>query len=135
VQVQGDKTQETMRELDRELRGILGARPVTQEEFARTINNQSLKLPGSWETIHSVAGAVSEAVCFGLPDDYFQTLPARLGGLTREALGDAAKKVVQAERLSWVVVGDRAKIEAGLRELGFGELRYADADGLPAANE
>jgi zinc protease len=133
VQVQTDKTRETMRELDGELRGILGARPVTQEEFARTVNSQSLKLPGSWETIGSVAGALSEAVCLGLPDDYYQTLPAQLGRLTRENLCDAAKKVVQAERLSWIVVGDRAKIEAGIRELGFGEIRIVDADGQPVA--
>jgi zinc protease len=38
---------------------------------------------------------------------------------------------VRADRLSWVVVGDRAKIEAGIRELGYGEIRYADADGQP----
>jgi zinc protease len=133
VQVQADKTRETMRELDSELRGILGARPVTQEEFARTVNNQSLKLPGSWETIASVAGALSEAVCFGLPDDYYQTLPAQLAALTRDKLDAAARKVVQAGRLSWVVVGDRAKIEAGISELGFGEIRYADADGQPVA--
>ncbi len=131
VQVQADKTKETMRELDSEFRGILGARPVTPDEFARTITNQSLKLPGSWETINSVADALNEIVCFGLPDDTHQTRSARLQALTRENLGDAAKKVVQADRLSWVVVGDRAKIEAGVRELGFGEIRYADADGQP----
>jgi len=131
VQVQTDKTQATMRELDAEFRGILGARPVTQEEFARTVNNQSLKLPGSWETIASVAGALSEAACFGLPDDYYQTLPARLSALTRENLCEAARKVVRADRLSWVVVGDRAKIEADVRALGFGDIRFADADGNP----
>lgn len=133
VQVQADKTRETMRELESELRGIVGARPVTREESARTVANQSLKLPGSWETIASVAGALNEVVCFGLPDDYHQTLPARLSALTCESLADAARKVVRADRLSWVVVGDRAKIEAGIRELGFGEIRYADADGQPVA--
>jgi zinc protease len=133
VQVQADKTKETLQELDSEMRGIIGSRPVTQEEFARTITNQSLKLPGSWETIGSVAGALSEIVCFGLPDDYFQTLSARLHTLTRDDLCAAAKKVVQADRLSWIVVGDCSKIEAGIRELGLGEIRYADADGQPVA--
>jgi zinc protease len=133
VQVQADKTKETMRELDGEFRGILGARPVTADEFTRTVNNQALKLPGSWETINSVADALNELVCFNLPDDYHQTRSARLQALTRESLCDAARKVVQADRLSWVVVGDRAKIEAGVRELGFGEIRYADADGQPVA--
>jgi len=31
------------------------------------------------------------------------------------------------------VVGDRAKIEAGIRELNFGEIRLLDADGKPLA--
>jgi zinc protease len=29
----------------------------------------------------------------------------------------------------WVVVGDRAKIEAGVKELNLGEVRSMDADG------
>ncbi len=29
----------------------------------------------------------------------------------------------------WVVVGDKAKIEKGIKELNFGEVRYLDADG------
>jgi len=31
----------------------------------------------------------------------------------------------------WVVVGDRSKIEAGIRALGLGELKFLDADGKP----
>jgi zinc protease len=31
----------------------------------------------------------------------------------------------------WVVVGDRAKIEASIRELRLGELKFLDADGNP----
>jgi len=31
----------------------------------------------------------------------------------------------------WIVVGDREKIEPGIRELGFGELVTLDADGNP----
>jgi zinc protease len=29
----------------------------------------------------------------------------------------------------WVIVGDRAKIEAGIRELKLGEIKVVDADG------
>ena len=32
---------------------------------------------------------------------------------------------------TWVVVGDRAKIEAGVRELNLGEVMFLDADGKP----
>jgi zinc protease len=33
--------------------------------------------------------------------------------------------------LIWIVVGDRAKIEAGIRELNLGEIRFIDANGNP----
>jgi hypothetical protein len=35
------------------------------------------------------------------------------------------------DNLVWVIVGDRAKIEAGLRQLNLGEIRVVDADGKP----
>jgi len=37
--------------------------------------------------------------------------------------------VVHPEELTWVVVGDRSKIEAGIRELNWGEVQLLDADG------
>jgi zinc protease len=129
--VQGDKTKETMRELDDELRGIIGTRPVTEAEFARVVANQTLKLPGTWETQGSVAGSLAEIVCFGLPDDTWQTYPDKIRALKRDDLAAAAKALVHPDHLVWVVVGDRAKIEAGVRELNFGELRFIDADGQP----
>jgi zinc protease len=131
--VQGDKTKEAMQELDRELRGVIGAKPVTEAEFARVVASQTLKLPGTWETQASVAGSLAEIVCFGLPDDYCQTYADKIRALTRDDLTAAAKVVVQPDHLVWVVVGDRAKIEAGIRELGFGEVRFLDADGNPVA--
>jgi zinc protease len=43
----------------------------------------------------------------------------------------AAKIVVHPDNLIWVVVGDLAKIEPGIKELGLGEIRLLDADGKP----
>jgi zinc protease len=39
--------------------------------------------------------------------------------------------VVHPDHLTWIVVGDRAKIEAGIRELGLGEVHLINADGNP----
>jgi len=36
---------------------------------------------------------------------------------------------VHPERLTWVIVGDLAKIENGIRELNLGEIHYINADG------
>ena len=38
---------------------------------------------------------------------------------------------MRPENIIWVVVGDRAKIEAGIRELNLGEIAFLDADGNP----
>jgi len=38
---------------------------------------------------------------------------------------------VNPDNVVWVVVGDRAKIEASVRALGLGELKFLDADGNP----
>ncbi len=129
--VQGDKTKEAMVEIDRELRGVLGEKPVTNAEFGKAVTNQTLRLPGAWETMSRVSGAMSEIVRFGLPDDYFKVYPSRINALTMDALSKGVRAVVRPDNILWVVVGDRAKIESSLRELGFGEVKVLDADGKP----
>ena len=129
--VQTDKTRESMIELDKELRGILGPRPASQEELEKTKQNQILKLPGLLETKSGLRGAISEIIEFGLPEDEWTR---RAENVNRLELGDisaAAEKVVQPDRITWIVVGDRAKIEDGLRELDFVEIRLVDTDGEP----
>jgi zinc protease len=37
--------------------------------------------------------------------------------------------VLKPDRLIWVIIGDRAQIEQGLRELGIGEVGFIDPDG------
>jgi zinc protease len=68
-------------------------------------------------------------VRFGLPDDYWNTYPDRVRALSDEQISDAAGDVVMPERMTWVVVGDRAKIEAEIRALGYGDIILMDADG------
>ena len=43
----------------------------------------------------------------------------------------AASRTVLPDHLVWVIVGDRARIESGLRSLDLGELHLVDADGNP----
>jgi zinc protease len=37
--------------------------------------------------------------------------------------------VLHPDNLIWIVVGDRAKVESGVRALNIGEVRLIDADG------
>jgi zinc protease len=132
--VQTDKTKESMIEVDRELRGILGPRPITADELAKAQASLTLTLPGNWETMQSVKQSLEQMVTFGLPDDYFETYAQRVRSLTIPDATAAAQETVRPDHLVWVVVGDRSKIEAGIRELGWGEIRFLDADGKPLAS-
>ena len=68
---------------------------------------------------------------FGFPDDYYDTLAAKIKALRTSDLQDAAQSILHPDQMIWVVVGDRSKIEAGVRDLHLGELRFIDADGNP----
>jgi zinc protease len=131
--VQTDKTKESMIELDRELRGILGPRPVDADELSKAQANLTLTLPGNWETMDAVQGSLEQLVTFGLDDHYYETYAERVRGLKLPDAAAAAQETIRPDHLVWVVVGDRAKIEAGIRELNFGEIRFLDADGKPLA--
>jgi zinc protease len=129
--VQTDKTKESMAEMNKEFRGIVGDRPLSGEELKTIQDSETLSLPGSRETLNSVGGSVIDLVQFGLPDDYYETFAGKVRALKTNDMGDAAKTVVHPDNLIWVVVGDRAKIEAGIRELGYGEVRILGAEGKP----
>jgi zinc protease len=127
--VQSDKTKESMIEIAKELDDILGERPATGDELEFAKNSKTLTLPGQWETANAVAGSIGEIVRFGLDDRHFDTYAGKVRGLKLNQIQDAAGKVLRPGKLVWVVVGDRQKIEPGIRELGFGPIYEIDADG------
>jgi zinc protease len=131
--VQTDKTKDSLAEMNKEFRGITGDRPVSAEELVRIQLNETLSLPGSRETSDEVGQSVLELVQFGWPDDYYGTMAGKIRALNTGNLNDAAKELIHPDKIIWVVVGDRAKIEAGVREVGLGEVRLLSPDGKPLA--
>ena len=86
-----------MVEIKGELEGILGKKPITQDEFVNAKNSKVLGLPGQWETMGAVVGSLAEIVQYGLPDDYYQKYPALVQKLTIDDLAKAAEKTVHPE--------------------------------------
>ncbi len=127
--VQCDKTADSILEVQKEFRGIAGEKLPTAEEFAKVQTNEVLGLPGSWETIGRVAGALTEIVQFNLPDTYYDDYPARITGMKTEDVQQAAQRVIKPNSMVWVVVGDRAKIDEPIKAMGLGSVTYVDADG------
>lgn len=127
--VQTDKTKESMIEIKKELEQMVTTKPPTEEELNKNKQNEILALPGSWETMRAVLGSIVTIVKYNLPDDYYKNYPNKLKSLNLDDVKRATNKVIKPERLVWVVVGDRAKIENGIRELNFGEIHFVDSDG------
>ncbi len=131
--VQTDKTKESMAEMMKELKGIVGGKPVTPVELTQAQDGLTKTLSGEWETQGAVQGSIAEMVRFGLPDDYFKTFPGKVRALKATDVDANAKKTLTPDKLVWVVVGDRAKIESGIKELGWGDVKLLDPDGNPIA--
>ncbi|HWE42494.1 MAG TPA: pitrilysin family protein [Gemmatimonadaceae bacterium] len=129
--VQTDKTKESLAEVVKELKGAVTDRPLTTAEINDAKDRQIKTLAGRWETSAAVASALGEIVTYGLPDDYYTTYSDRVRNASDAAVNAAAKKFVNSDQMVWVVIGDRAKVEAGIRELGLGEIVLLDADGRP----
>jgi zinc protease len=127
--VQTDKTIESIQEIAREFNDYVGARPATQDELDRLIANDVRSLPGQYETSAAAAGSLNSIVIFGYPDDYVQTMKTRIQKQTLAEVRGAAESHIHPEALTWVIVGDLGKIEAGVRGLNLGEVKILDADG------
>ncbi|MFB3789174.1 MAG: M16 family metallopeptidase [bacterium] len=127
--VQSDKTKDSILEIQKEMTSIAGDRPPSAEELKESQAQRTLNLAGRWETMGAVENSLEEIIRFGLPDDYYRTYAGRIRSLSVDDTARAAKNLVHPNQITWVVVGDRSKIEAGLQELGFGEVRRIDVDG------
>ncbi len=127
--VQTDKSKEALSEMQKEFRGIVGDRRISEEELSKIQANEILKLPGSRETLESLTLALVDLVQFGLPDDYYNTYAGKVRALKTDDVNAAAKDVIRPDNLIWVVIGDRSKIETGVRELNLGDFKLMDIDG------
>jgi zinc protease len=132
--VQTDKTMESMAEIKRELVEYLADSPATDEEINKVKSNNTLSLPGRWETASAVLRDINEIVTYELPDDYWDTYADSVRNLSAGQIVAAADAVIKPEKLMWVVVGDREKIEPRIRELELGEITLLDPDGNELSN-
>jgi len=129
--VQTDKTKETLEELVKDYKAIVGPQPITEAELKDSQDYATLRLPGSFETVGQLSGAYKAILEYNLPQDYFQTFTSRVMAMTPAEANAIAQHMILPDHLIWVVVGDMSKVEAGIRSLNLGEIHKIDADGHP----
>jgi predicted Zn-dependent peptidase len=127
-----EKSDAALVEFMKELRGIQGARPVTDDELAVAKDALIQRLPGTFASVSSINAALTSLWTQGLPDDYYQQYAGRIGAIGKEDVVRVAKQYIDLDRLAIVIVGDRAKIEGPLKATGIAPIVHHDIEGNPA---
>ncbi|HLM52998.1 MAG TPA: pitrilysin family protein, partial [Pseudoxanthomonas sp.] len=131
--VQSDKIAESIAELKSEIAAFAkGEKPATPAEIAKIRAANTLELPGAYETASAVLSQIARNQRYGRPDDYIVRYKARNQAMTPDAV-QAAASLIRPQALTYVVVGDLARIEAPVRALDLGPVQVLDADGKPVA--
>jgi zinc protease len=120
--VQTDKTKESIVEVAKEIRGIAGERPIAGEEYESIKRTVVLSLPGRFATLAALETALLDVAVNGVPAEYYYNYAANSRELAAPKLNAAGAKYIRPADVTWLVVGDVAKIEKGVRELGLGEV-------------
>lgn len=127
--VQTDKTAEAMLELQREIADLAsGKAAITRSELDLIQSNERGNLPGMYETADAVLTTISDNLRYRRPDDYVNQRQARIQAMRPDDV-QAAAAALKPQALTWVIVGDLDKIEAGVRGLNLGEVVVLDEDG------
>jgi zinc protease len=116
-------------EFMKELRGIAGSRPVTDEELTTSKSSLVQSLPGLFDSVSSIGAAITTLWTQGLPDDYYQQYGKSINAVTKADLVRVAKQYIDLDHLAIVIVGDRATIEGPLKATNIAPIVVLDIEG------
>lgn len=116
--VQTDKTKESIVEFGKEMDAIAGGVPISPEEFETARLRKLRGYAQQFEAYGRVAQQIADLWTVGLPMSELQAESDAYVTLSLDEVRAAAARWAKAEQSAILVVGDRAKIEPGLRELG-----------------
>jgi predicted Zn-dependent peptidase len=120
-------------EFMKELKGIVGEMPVTDEEIKTAKDSLVQRLPQRFASITGISDAITGIAIWNLPDDYYQNYAKNIAAVTKEDLLRVAKRYIDLKNVAIVIVGDRATIEAPLKATGVAPITIIDIDGNPAS--
>ncbi len=127
--VQANRTAASLAEINGELQGVVGDRPVTEAEVQRVVAGRRFAMPGTWETNRQLMNAITDQVEYGWSAEHFHTLSDRLARVTSTDVDRVARTVLDPARMVWVVVGDLEVVGPQLEEAGLGPVFQIDGLG------
>jgi zinc protease len=126
------KTDAALIEFIKELKGIVGEKPITDEEIKTAKESLIQGLPDRFASVNAISGAITTLTVQGLPDDYYQTYAQKVSAVTKDDLLRVAKQYIDVGHLAIVIVGDRAQVEAALKATEIAPITMLDLEGNPA---
>ncbi|MFA7418538.1 MAG: pitrilysin family protein [Melioribacteraceae bacterium] len=119
--VQTEVTDKALLEFFKELNAI--REPIPADELNRGKNLVALSYPGNFQSVAEVAGQLDEMIQYNLPENYFDNYVSSVLKVTNDEVTTAAKKYIVPDQMVVIVVGDRAKVEEGIKALNLGEIK------------
>ena len=108
------------------------SRPISAEEFETARLRKLRGYTQQFESYSRVAEELASLWVLGLPASELQREADEAAKVKLPDVLGAASKYAQPETANLLVVGDRTKVEAGLRELKLGDVVVLDAEGQEA---
>ena len=124
--VQTDVTAAAVAEFFHELAAL--RQPVPGAELAKARDYRALSYPAPFATVGGTAARVGDLWLDGLPDDTFARYGADTRAVSEADLARVAETYVTPEAVVVVLVGDRAAIEAGVRQLDLGPVEVVSVE-------
>ena len=127
AEVTGTKTDSSLIEFMKELRGMLDT--VPQRELEKAKRYLQLGLPADFETTTDIGFRLAPLATYGLPLDFYNSYVQRIEDVTQADVQRVARRYIDPSRLAIVIVGDRASVEPTLRALDLGPVTVRDLTG------
>jgi len=124
-----EKTDSSLIEAMKEIRGMSGAIPVTADELTAARNALTLSLPGRVQSIAGISSVVSQIVQNNLPRDWWAQYIRQVNATTAADVAATSAKYMDPAHLMILVVGDGAKISDAVRATGIAPVVNLDKTG------
>jgi len=126
--VRTDVTGPSVAAIFSQVRGMRDA-PLPARELAGARDSQVYSLPGQFETNSGIGASLAETWVFGLPADYWRSLPDQFRRVSAGQVQAVAKKYLEPGQMKVIAVGDQKAIMPQFKSLGLGDAEMRDADG------
>jgi predicted Zn-dependent peptidase len=117
--VRTDVTDSSLVEVFKEIRAIRET-PVSDAELARAKAYIALGIPGDLESTAQIANQLTALALFNLPLAWLQEYVTAVNAVTAADVQRVARRYIPDDAATVVVVGDLAKIRAGIEALDLG---------------